>query len=146
VLSVVYLSKLVNEQSLIIHRFAHLPGWVVVRSSSANALGQVVDDHRGSGIGSERHRGTVKQTCTATAGTNGERFALLVCWEFALGVALLDRFDASDALERRSFDLGRDGSTDALDRALRRLALEDWGGKGQGNKSGECGELHVGFS
>ena len=69
---------------------------------------------------------------------------MLVRHGFALGVAWLDRFDASDAPERRLFDLEWDGAADALDRALGSLAFEDWRGEGEGNEGGESGELHVG--
>lgn len=117
-----------------------------MRSSSADALGQVVDDHTGSGVGSEGDRGTVEQARTLTGGADRERFALFVLWEFAHCVALLDRFNVWDAAECRLFDLKRDGAADTVDSALRRLAFEDWRGEGQGYKGGQDGELHVGMS
>lgn len=115
-------------------------------SSAADALGQVVDNHTRSGVGSEGDCGTVEQARTVAGGADGERFALFVIWVFALCVAFLDRFNASEALECRLFDLSRDGATDTVDRALRRLAFEDWGGQGQGYECGEGGDLHVGLS
>lgn len=81
--------------------FSHSPSWVVVRSPSTHALGQVVDDHTGSGVGSEGDRGTVEQARALTGGADGERFAFFVRWEFAHFVAFLDRFDALDAIECR---------------------------------------------
>lgn len=99
-----------------------------MRSSSADALGQVVDDHTCSGIGSEGDPGAVEQACTAAAGTDREGLALLVLGESALRVTLLDRSDASESSECRRFDLSRDGAADTLDGALRRLAFEDWRG------------------
>jgi len=117
-----------------------------VRSPSADALGQVVDDHTGSGVGSVRDCGTVEQASAIAGGADGERFALFVIWVFALCVALLDRFDALDASECRLFDLSRDGTADTVDRALRRLAFEDRRSEGQGYECSEGGELHVGMN
>ena len=127
-LSDLYLGKPVSKQHSTSHTFCHSPGRVVVRSSPADALGQVVDDHTGGGIGSEGDRGAVEQACTAAAGADGEGLALLVLGESALRVTLLDRSDASESSECRRFDLSRDGAADALDGALRRLAFEDWRG------------------
>lgn len=58
-----------------------------MRSSSADALRQIEDDHSVLGVGFESHWGTVEQACTTATGTDGESLALLVLWQLALRVA-----------------------------------------------------------